>query len=130
MQTDVPRLEAHFSPSDDQDRTHERFSVELDVTVGSHHNFYVGFAEDLSTGGVFVATHTQKQTGVILDININLAGCERPIKGVGEVRWAREFREGSSVPPGLGVRFVELEDGSEAMIEEFLKSREPLFYDD
>jgi hypothetical protein len=38
-------------------REHSRFHVDLDVTVGSDHNFYAGFAENLSAGGVFIATH-------------------------------------------------------------------------
>ena len=41
----------------DTRRGHHRFSVDLDVSLGSDHNFYSGFAENLSVGGVFVATH-------------------------------------------------------------------------
>ncbi len=42
----------------------------------------------------------------------------------------RVFSERSNVPPGLGIRFVELSHAAQAAIERFLKDREPLFYDD
>ena len=45
-------------PLDDNRRRHLRYAVELDVSMSSEHNFYAGFAENLSEGGVFVATHS------------------------------------------------------------------------
>src|SRR6478735_6647861 len=53
-------------------REHSRFSVDLDVTIGSDHNFYAGFAENLSAGGVFIATHKLKPVGSKIDLSINL----------------------------------------------------------
>src|SRR5690242_17434171 len=53
-------------------REHSRFSVDLDVTVGSDHNFYAGFAENLSAGGVFIATHKLKPVGSRIELSINL----------------------------------------------------------
>src|SRR5438445_12467044 len=55
-------------------REHSRFSVDLDVTVGSDHNFYAGFAENLSAGGVFIATHKLKPVGSKIELSINLPG--------------------------------------------------------
>jgi hypothetical protein len=34
------------------------------------------------------------------------------------------------VPPGLGIRFIDLPAEDAETIEQFLKNREPLFYDD
>ena len=51
-------------------------------------------------------------------------------KGVGEVRWVREYSERSNVPPGMGIRFLELDAGSAQVIEQFVKAREPLFWDE
>jgi uncharacterized protein (TIGR02266 family) len=114
----------------DRRREHARFRVDLDVSIGSEHNFYAGFAENLSAGGVFVATHLLKPVGEKLEICVNLPDGLGTVVGVGEVRWLREFNESSDTPPGMGVRFEHLEPGSVEAIERFLKAREPLFFDE
>ena len=110
-------------------RTHPRFSVDLDVSLGSEHNFYSGFAENLSVGGVFVATHQVRPVGEKVEVSIHLPdGTE--VRAVGEVRWTRLFNAESDMPPGMGLRFTELNKGADVAIERFLRQREPLFYDD
>lgn len=113
-----------------QRRNAPRFKVELDVSLGSDHNFYVGFVENMSHGGVFIATHMLKSVGDVLEIAIHLPNSEIVVKGLGEVRWIREYSERSNVPPGMGVRFIQLDAGSQEAIESFLADRAPLFYDD
>lgn len=110
-------------------REHSRFTVDLDVSVGSDHNFYAGFAENLSAGGVFIATHKLKPVGSTVELSINLPE-KVTIKAVGEVRWIRVFNEHSDTPPGMGVRFREIDDSSVASIGDFLSRRDPLFFDD
>jgi uncharacterized protein (TIGR02266 family) len=130
-----PRDEATFSIKPDastpDNRRHQpRYSVDLDVTMSSDHNFYAGFAENISSGGLFVATHVKRPKGDRLEIVINIPGRPEPIRAIGEVRWLRDYSEHSNVPPGLGVRFVELPEQDAEIIDNFLKDREPLFYDD
>lgn len=129
-----PRAEAtirrhSIQPDSDGRRAHTRYSVDLDVHFGSDHNFYAGFVENLSAGGIFVATHNLRPVGERFEININLPD-GRPIRGVGEVRWVREYSERSNVPPGMGIRFLELEAGADLAIGDFLRERDPLFFDD
>lgn len=107
-----------------------RYKVELDVTIGSDHNFYGGFIENMSVGGVFIATHMLKPVGEVFEIAVNLPDQDAAVRGLGEVRWIRECSERSNVPPGMGVRFLELEPGSQARIESFLSHREPMFFDE
>ncbi|HET9955568.1 MAG TPA: TIGR02266 family protein [Polyangiaceae bacterium] len=109
-------------------REHARFSVDLDVSLGSEHNFYSGFAENLSVGGVFVATHRLRAVGDSVEICVHLPdGSE--VHAVGEVRWVRVFNAHSDTPPGMGLHFLKLEPGSEQAIQKFLREREPIFYD-
>jgi uncharacterized protein (TIGR02266 family) len=110
-------------------REHARFSVDLDVTVGSDHNFYAGFAENLSAGGVFIATHKLKPVGSRIELSINLPDAVT-VRALGEVRWIRVFNEQSDTPPGMGVRFLEIDETSVNAISGFLASRDPLFFDD
>jgi uncharacterized protein (TIGR02266 family) len=111
-------------------RQHARYKVELDVSLGSDHNFYVGFVENMSAGGVFIATHMLRAVGEIFEVSIHVPNSETMISGTGEVRWVREFSERSNVPPGMGVRFINLEPGSVESIEQFLAKREPIFFDE
>lgn len=110
-------------------REHSRFAVDLDVTVGSDHNFYAGFAENLSAGGVFIATHKLKPVGSQIELTINLPEGAQ-IRATGQVRWIRVFNERSDTPPGMGVRFDELAPTSVELIQSFLSRRDALFFDD
>lgn len=110
-------------------REYSRFSVDLDVTVGSDHNFYAGFAENLSAGGVFIATHKLKPVGSKIELSINLPDAVT-VRALGEVRWIRVFNERSDTPPGMGVKFLEIDDACVAAISGFLSRRDPLFFDD
>jgi uncharacterized protein (TIGR02266 family) len=111
-------------------RKFSRFRVELDVTVTSEHNFYAGFVENMSVGGVFIATHRLEPVGERLEFSVRLPGHDEPIRGVGEVRWVRVYSEASNVPPGMGIRFDTLDPRSRQLIEGFLAQREPLFYEE
>jgi uncharacterized protein (TIGR02266 family) len=111
-------------------RQHNRYRVQLDVTVTSDHNFYAGFAENMSVGGLFIATHQLKAVGDRIDFSLQLPGSGEPIRGSGVVRWVRVYSESSDAPPGLGIRFEALERGAQRRIAEFLEQREPLFYDE
>jgi uncharacterized protein (TIGR02266 family) len=110
-------------------REHSRFAVDLDVTVGSDHNFYAGFAENLSAGGVFIATHKLKPVGSKIELTINLPEGAQ-VRAAGDVRWIRVFNEQSDTPPGMGVKFSDIDAASIAAIERFLARRAPLFFDD
>jgi uncharacterized protein (TIGR02266 family) len=111
-------------------RENPRYSVDLDVSLGSDHNFYSGFAENLSTGGVFVATHALKPVGEEIEFSIHLPEMDSAVIGVGEVRWIREYNEHSDLPPGMGIRFRQLELGAKDLIARFLARREPLFFEE
>ncbi len=124
-----------FSPSDrepvsENRRQDPRFGVELDVTLESDHNFYAGFIENLSVSGIFVATHTKRRIGELVEFSIRFGKDEEPITGVGEVRWIRQYSETSDTPPGVGLKFQKLADGARQRIAAFLKDREPLFFDE
>lgn len=128
------REEATFSVERDSRadnrRVHPRYGVDLDVSMSSEHNFYAGFAENISSGGLFIATHVSKPVGERLAISVNLPDGGGAIRCTGEVRWVRLYSEQSNVPPGLGLRFLDLAPEDAAKIDAFLKDREPLFYDD
>ena len=124
-----PRVDS-LEPDDTVRREHERFSVDLQVSVLSEHNFYAGLAENLSAGGLFIATHQLQKVGSRIELSVRMPDSEEVFQVVGEVRWVRGYNEHSDTPPGLGVRFTELPPGAAAAISRFLGQREPLFFDD
>ena len=105
--TDEPTFSggSHEGGGSISDRGQERYGVDLAVTVNSDHNFYAGFAKNLSEGGIFVATHIVHPVGTQFNLSIHLDdGDTRVVKGVGVVRWIRALD--GDLPAGLGIQFT------------------------
>ena len=111
-------------------RSYPRFPVEIEVTYESDHNFFMGFSENLSEGGLFLATAMVKDVGAVLSVRFTVPGADDPIEVPCEVRWVRPFHEGLDAPAGMGLRFVEIAERDAAAIRAFLAARAPIFYDD
>ncbi|MEM1032282.1 MAG: TIGR02266 family protein [Myxococcota bacterium] len=111
-------------------RRHARYRVELDVDFGTEHNFYSGFIENLSAGGVFIATHQVRPIGSLVQFSIQMPTRNRPVRGFGEVRWVREYNEDTGTQPGMGLRFVEISHDDNELIRNFVERRDPIFFDD
>lgn len=128
-----PLTQAGPRPTEDDEahrRSHPRFVVELDLSLGSAQNFYAGVVENVSVGGVFIATHLCRPVGEQVEITIHLTDGDEPVRGVGEVRWVRALSEPDDLPPGMGIRFVELSEGAREAIERFLeRTRLPSYPD-
>lgn len=110
-------------------RRHARYRVELDVDFGTEHNFYAGFVENLSAGGVFIVTHQLRPIGSLIQFTIQLPTRNRPVTGLGEVRWVREYNEDTGTEPGMGLRFVEISHDDNELIRNFVERRDPIFFD-
>ena len=108
-------------------RSAHRQTVEIEVVLSSDANRYVGFTENLSPIGVFVATYAALPVGARVEIVLALpGGDELGLQGV--VRWLREATTDGW--PGLGVQLDALTPEGEAKIRKFLSLQDPLFYDD
>jgi uncharacterized protein (TIGR02266 family) len=106
-----------------------RYAVDFDLTLESATYFWAGSATNLSKGGFFVATHILQDIGERFRFTIRLPATGRLIKGIGEVRWHRPMDESPEAPAGMGIRFVELEQGSQETIDDYLADREPVRWD-
>ena len=125
----------------DNRRIAPRIPTELTVSLSSEHNLYMGFSENISEGGLFVATHQILAIGTRLEVTFTLPTAEGPMTVVGEVRWTRgadaakddfhNYGAGDGMTaPGMGLRFLELAPETDIAIRAFLKMRDPVFYDD
>jgi len=85
---------------------------------------------DISEGGVFVATHQIFPIGTKFRMILFLGKEKLEIDSL--VVWVRG--EDSSMisgeEPGMGLKFIKLDERSYAVISEFIKKREPILYDD
>jgi Tfp pilus assembly protein PilZ len=55
---------------------------------------------------------------------------EEAIEVRGEVRWVRPYSDRTDNAPGMGVQFSNLDERSAQLIKRFLKTRDPIFYDE
>jgi uncharacterized protein (TIGR02266 family) len=113
-------------------RAAERFDLEVKVDLESDHNFYTGLTQNISSGGVFIATHHIRKIGERITLKFSLPGTDQSIAVETEVRWIRENSalhrvDGAS---GMGVRFINLTPEASAAIAAFIEARDSMFYDD
>lgn len=114
------------SPAEEK-RQSPRVELAADVSLFSETHFFAGLTEDVSEGGVFIATYALRPIGSELDVKFSLpTGHEVKTRGV--VRWLREASGETS--PGIGVQFLGLAPADVAEIRKFLKHRPPLLWDD
>ncbi len=108
-------------------RQAHRQIIEIEVGVFSGSSFYVGFTENLSANGVFVATYIAREIGAKVDVDLAFPNGEQ-LEVTGIVRWRREATTDGW--PGMGIQFERLAPEDEGKIRKFLSLREPMFYDD
>lgn len=112
-------------------RRSERLPVEIEVNLTSDHNFYTAFTQNISEGGIFVATTRLRPEGTIVEFSFTLGSDPKPIVAQGVVKWVRDpMMTDRDTMPGMGIEFVNLDGASQRRINEFIsRSRDSLFYD-
>ncbi|MFP5288547.1 MAG: TIGR02266 family protein, partial [Thermoanaerobaculia bacterium] len=78
--------------------------------------FISEYSSNISPGGMFIKTQTPLPPGQTLDFAFRLGDGFELIKGRGEVMWTRDQDEGPMRPAGMGLRFLELAEGSQELI--------------
>jgi uncharacterized protein (TIGR02266 family) len=113
-------------------RAAERFDLEVNVDLESDHNFYTGLTQNISSGGVFIATNAIRKIGDRITLKFSLPGTGETLAVETEVRWIRENSALHKVDgaTGMGVRFVDLSPAAATAIQKFVESRDSLYYDD
>jgi hypothetical protein len=102
--------------------------VEVNVSLVSEHNFYVGATRRVDSGGVFVSTVVPPPPGTRLQIRLGLAD-GRKVDVEGEVAFVREKTAiGGRQMQGCGVRLLGLPGWAVDAIERFVQARPPIVY--
>ncbi len=114
----------------DSRRATQRVGLEVDVGFESESQFYTGFTQDISEGGLFVATYDLKEIGTQVAISFSLPDGNL-INCAGMVRWLRVFNDATpDIYPGMGIQFQNLEEEDKRAIETFLNARPAMFWED
>src|SRR6185295_19303723 len=78
--------------------------------------FISEYSANISPGGLFLRTREPQPPGTVLDLEFRLGDGYELIRGRGEVIWVRAEDEGTARPAGMGLRFLELSEGSRELI--------------
>jgi len=118
-------------PDQTNQRRAERHDLKVEVSAQSDHQFFTGFSENISSGGLFIGTYQILPIGTKFKLSFSVPGVDRTFEASCEVRWLREYNENTpDVVPGVGVRFVGLDSQDEQILDAILQRVETMFYDD
>ena len=110
-------------------RSAQRVGVEADVGFQSESHFYTGFTQNISEGGLFIATYDVQELDTEMAVSFTLPdGHLVSCKGV--VKWVREYNDTTpDMHPGMGLKFIDLTSEDRKAIERFLAERPAFFYE-
>lgn len=125
-----PSTPAGAPPRPDDGRAFERIDIEVEVNLRNENTFFTGFSENISEGGLFVATEAPWDIGESIEISLRIMGAEAtPLVGV--VRWVRSGGTSGGLPAGMGVQFVDMDEAVRRALQSFVDSgaKDTLFFD-
>ncbi len=110
-------------------RQFKRVTLKTSVNLQSNTNFYSGLANDISEGGIFVATYNLLPADTEIDIIFSLPDQGEPIRTLVRVMWFREHLPDSDGHPGMGLEFVNLAEEDRRRIVAFVGIRATILYE-
>ena len=120
------------APPEGEPEQRDASRMELEVPIGleGDNRFYTGTTDDLSRGGLFVATDDPLQVGTELRLSFVLPDGYR-VSARAEVAWVRVPRyRPHELPAGMGIRFDRLSGEDERAIAHYLEERPAFHYGD
>jgi uncharacterized protein (TIGR02266 family) len=107
-------------------RGSERHPVSIELEFAQDSHFFTGLSQDISAGGIFVATYERLPIGTSLSLTFETQ--TGPVEARGEVRWVRDANHDEG-RPGLGIAFTELSPGAAERIASYCSRTPPLYVD-
>jgi type IV pilus assembly protein PilZ len=111
-------------PHGQERRLAPRVLVDLEVDYGNQDNFLFAYIKDISETGIFVRTDNPEDPGTRLNVRFTplVDQEEPPLELEGEVIWINPYRPGTSIHPGMGIRFIDLTKEQRYRLTEFVKT--------
>ena len=112
-----------------EQRKHARLGVSVAVDFHSGHNFFKGRTQDISMGGLFIATDVPLPVGTVIEVTLDVTSGAKPqlFRASAEVMWVKTAPDGST--QGVGVRFAQLSNSAQRAFAVFMALRKPLCLD-
>ena len=106
-----------------EERVEQRSPVRMQVIYGNK-ELFTGFSVNLSTGGLFLETDSPLPADESLSLEFHAPNQSQPICCRGSVAWVNAPGSPccSNLPPGMGIKFVDLDLGQMHQIRELLKA--------
>ena len=100
--------------------------VELRLEIEGDARFYTGFAQNISSGGLFVQTFTVPKVGTPLRLRFRVAGRDEPIEQPAVVAWTRSASDAANPDDvGFGARFLALPPDLVKLLDRVLAASGP-----
>ena|SRR5690554_6186365 len=115
-----------FSPDK---REQDRHDLRVKVAWMIDSRQYTGVSNDISSGGLFVASEQIPMHGVECKMAFKLPNCEEPIRAIARVAWSRfEAGETPEEPCGFGVEFLQLSPRGKESLHEYIELSDALLF--
>jgi len=113
-------------------RIQPRKEISVEVGVYADYQFYTGLTQNISSGGLFIATSEPLELGATFEVKFKIPNVDHTFECSAEVRWVRtiDVASESGMSSGMGVRFNGLEPLEQKLIDQFIHGEDTLFYDD
>lgn len=116
------------NPTSRKDRSERRgyprlpFLV-LEVKGKKYNEVFLGYAQDLSLGGVFLKAANSFKTGERFPIEFVLPDNKTRIQCMGEVVWKTRLDQTNGLTEGMGLRFADLNSESREALDRWIEQR-------
>jgi uncharacterized protein (TIGR02266 family) len=123
MTTPMADRKRPAAPAPADRRRAPRVLVDLEVDYALEDNYLFAYITDISATGIFVRTTTPEEPGTHLNLRFQPDDTATPIEVEGEVIWVNPYRPGKpdSLHPGMGIRFVDLDDDVREILLELVR---------
>ena len=100
-----------------------RVLVDLEVDYALEDNYLFAYITNISATGIFVRTTSPEPPGTRLNLRFTPDDAGPMVEVEGEVIWINPFRPGvaDNLHPGMGIRFVDLEDETRERLLELVR---------
>ena len=104
-------------------------NVDFEVSIDGPHTFFTGFTQDISKGGIFLATHQMYPIGTKIKLSFVVESEHLNVEAV--VRWVRYPGNilNSDMSPGMGLQFINPGRELTNVFDRFLVKKDPLMID-
>ncbi len=112
-------------------RTSKRTKFDIEVGIATRHRLFVGLTDNISTGGLFIATDEELKRGDRIEVRFNIPGNEHTFHKQAEVAWTRPYDElgnDRNSQAGAGLKLLDLSDTEKRLLNGFIAEHEPLFF--